>query len=65
VTRWCPGWWHRHTLTVILLIVGAGTLQGCMYDPSGPQPAYGGHFYVAPPNDRGGGGGGSEGGGMK
>ncbi len=59
MTRWC----HRQTLAVILLIVGAGTLQGCVYDPSGPHPAYGGHGYVAPPNDRGGGGGGSEGGG--
>jgi hypothetical protein len=59
MTRWC----RRYALMVILLIVGAGTLQGCVYDPAGPQPAYGGHFYVAPPNERGGGGGGSEGGG--
>jgi len=65
MTRWCPRWRQRHTLTAILLIVGAGALQGCVYDPSGPYPTYGGHGYVAPPNDRGGGGGGSEGGGMK
>jgi hypothetical protein len=58
-------WRHTHTLMVILLIVGVGTLQGCVYDQSGPHPTYGGYGYVAPPNDRGGGGGGSEGGGMK
>jgi hypothetical protein len=29
MTRWC----NRRTLTAILLIVGAGMLQGCVYNP--------------------------------
>jgi hypothetical protein len=57
--RWC----HRHTVMVILLIVAAGLLQGCVDDPSGPHPAYGGHGTIAPLTDRGFGGGGSDGGG--
>ena len=59
MTRWC----NRHTLTVILLIVGAGTLQGCVHDSSGRYPAYGDHGYFAPATERGGEGSGSEGGG--
>jgi hypothetical protein len=57
-------WFNRRTLTAILLVAGAVMLQGCVYDPSGPYPAYGGHGYVTPFNDRGGEGGGNGGGGM-
>jgi hypothetical protein len=58
------GWCNRRTLSAILLIVGAGMLQGCACSPNGPSPACGGSGYVAPINDRGGAGGGNGGGGM-
>lgn len=45
------GWCNRRTLAAILLIVGAGMLQGCVYAPYpgayGPYPAYGGYPYPA------------------
>ena len=41
-------WFNRRTLTAILLIVGAGMLEGCVYDPyTGtyvPCCAYGGYY---------------------
>jgi hypothetical protein len=54
---------NGRTLTAMLLIVGAVMLQGCAC-ANAPNPACGGHGYVAPVNDRGGGGGGNGGGGM-
>jgi hypothetical protein len=47
-------WFNRRTLAAILLIVGAGMLQGCTYDPSigayvpccaAYYPAYGPYAY--------------------
>jgi hypothetical protein len=57
-------WPNRRTLMAALLILGAGMLQGSVHNPCGPYPAYGGHGYVAPVNDRGREGGGNDGGGM-
>ncbi len=56
-------WFNRRTLTVILLVAGAGMLEGCACDRNGPSAACGGHSYVAPVNDRGSQGGGNGGGG--
>jgi len=47
MTRWC----NRRTLTAILVIVGAGMLQGCVYAPYpgayGSYPASGYNGYPA------------------
>ena len=48
------GWFNRRTLAAILLIVGAGMLQGCMYGASSPYPADAGHGHPATAYDRGG-----------
>jgi hypothetical protein len=63
MTRRC----ERRTLMAVLLILGAGMLQGCADDPHtrtyGPYPGSGG-YHGTPVNARGGEGGGNGGGGM-